>query len=269
MLRTKLDIAALVYMDRRFHRTGDSAEIIVLHRGFGNQREIIRRGIMIILRIAVRVGKMRARAAQLRRAFVHPAHEVIHRAGYDHRDGVRSIVAGIDAHAQQQIAERHRFAGVYGNQRTITGHIGGGLRNRNFAIHRNAALHRQQKRHDLRGARRMHPDLIILGEEHIARIGVDQYRGLAIQPICGQLAVIPGRLRGFDRLRRKRHGLRQRGGTQCRQGNQQNQNKRSKSALHGSILQNIGSCVQLKMFHARNIHAFTSTIIAFEGRFVQ
>ena len=158
---------------------------------------------MVLVGVAVGVGEVGVRAADLHRAAVHQLHKAVHRAGNQHGHRIRAVVARGQHEAQQQIAEAHGLARVHGNQGAVAGDACRRLGNGDLLLQRDSALNAQQQRHDLRGAGRVHAVALVLAEEHVAGGRVHQHGRLGIEHVRGQLRGV-GRVVVLGRARKRR-----------------------------------------------------------------
>ena len=101
----------------------DLAERLVAHGLLGDEGEVVGGGIVRVVVIAVGVGKVRARAADLGGAVVHHGDKFGHAAAHEVGDGVGAVVARMQHRAVEQILKRHALAGVDGHLGTVGGHV--------------------------------------------------------------------------------------------------------------------------------------------------
>ena len=217
-------------VDRGGHRVGgrgdDLAENLVLHGHLGDEGEVVGGGIVRLVVIAVRVGKVRAGAADFGGAVVHHGHKFGYAAAHQVGDGVGAVVAGAEHGAVKQVLERHLFAGVDGHLGTVRRYVLRYVGDGDFLLQGDVAFHGQQERHDFCGAGGVHARQRILVKEHVAGFGVDKHGGLRVQ-VGGQkrAGVV------FIPIRRGGIGLRREAGKQ----REQDKKERDRPATHGKF----------------------------------
>ena len=226
------DNIVLPAVDRGSHgiRGGgsDFAEGLVLHGLLSDERQVVSGGIVRVVVIAVGVGKVCARAADLSGALVHHGHEIVDAAAHQVGNGVGAVVSGFEHGAIQQIAESHHLAGEYRHNGAVRGDVLRHLRDGHFLIKGYIAFQGQQNRHDFGGAGRIHAHQGILVKKHVAIAAVHQHGRLRVKMALFQrpgLVFIP--VVGRDGISRPPKGGK-------RQHNQHQERKRP--ASHGKIL---------------------------------
>ena len=139
-------------------RIADRGEELVAERFLRDAVEVMRRCVMVVVRQAVGVDKVRARAAELLRAGVHTLHERRDAAADIFRDDVTRLVGRGDHGAVEKVLERHGLTDLDVGIARALDHVGiavgiggdGVIQLHVAALDR---LDREQERHDLRQAR--------------------------------------------------------------------------------------------------------------------
>ncbi len=115
-----------------------------------DERHVVRRRVVRVIRQAVRVDEMRIRRAELLRLFRHEPRERVHgpRDVLRHRDG--RIVTRVEHHAVEELAQRDLVSGLQPDRRALRPR---GVSTHGHDIVEVPALEREDQRHDLRRAR--------------------------------------------------------------------------------------------------------------------
>ena len=154
-------------------RVADRGKELMAERFLRDAVEVMRRGIVIVLRQAVGVGKVRAGAAELLRARVHALHERRDAAADILRDDVARLVRRGDHGTVEKVLKRNGLADLdvgIGGDGVIQMHVA--------ALHR---LDREQQRHDLRQARGIGLGVNVAGIVILAAVLVDKHDAVGLQ----------------------------------------------------------------------------------------
>ena len=160
-------------------RIADRGEELVAERFLRDAVEVVRRGVMIVVRQAVGIDEVRAGAAELLRARVHALHERRDAAADVLRDDVARLVGRGDHGAVEKVLERHGLTDLDVGIARALDHVGiavgiGG----DGVIQLNVAaldrLDREQERHDLRQARGIGFGVDVAGIVILAAVLVDE-----------------------------------------------------------------------------------------------
>ena len=199
-------------------RMHDFPEQTVLQRFPGDERQVMRRGMMLLVGHPAGIGKIRARAAQLRGPLIHHREKCIQRTAADKlADLRRDIICGLKHRSVQHISQRKDFPDLRVQIGAAADRIPDArLRHRDLGI-QIAVLDRDERRHDLgqRSRRRLdvHPLLAQNGAgpgiHHTDEItdGIRRFR-----PAFGRIGGhhrgigIRGRFRGTFFRRRRQNG---------------------------------------------------------------
>ena len=158
---------------------------------------------------AVRIGKVRVRAAQRLRARVHHINKRAFTARDQHGDGYACVVARADKERSQQRAPGHFLARVKPHQRRAVG-IGVGLaRYRDRRVQIAYVFKREHQRHYFGGGGGIAARGRILGIQYAPGMAVDKYRAGGRKIGAGQLLGLTG-IVSQRRGRVQRHDQRQR-----------------------------------------------------------
>lgn len=141
--------------------------------------KVMRRGIVIVLRQAMGIGKVRAGAAKLLRARVHALHERRDTAADILRDDVARLVRRGDHGTVEKVLEGHGLADLDVGIARALDHVGIAVfigRDGVAQLHVAALdrLDREQQRHDLRQARGIGLGVNVAGIIILAAVLVDK-----------------------------------------------------------------------------------------------
>ena len=160
-------------------RIADCGEELVAERFLRDAVEVMRRGVMVVVRQAVGVDKVRTGAAELLRARVHALHERRDAAADVLRDDVARLVGRGDHGAVEKVLERHGLTDLDVGIARALDHVGiavgiggdGVIQLHVAALDR---LDREQERHDLRQARGIGFGVDVAGIVILAAVLVDE-----------------------------------------------------------------------------------------------
>ena len=156
-----------------------------MHGDTGNGGQIPGRGVMIIIGQTVGIDKIGIPAAQRLCSLGHVVGKVFHAAPYPFCNGGGRIVTGQQHGCIHQVNQPYLFPGSQLGRGFILRHVHGIFAHRHDLV-RIAAVEGQPHGHDLGGGSRMHPDVRILAENHLAGFCFDQNGGRCIQMSFGQ-----------------------------------------------------------------------------------
>ena len=135
--------------------------------------------------------------ADLRGFFVHPFHESLHTAGFQHGDGIGRVVARTDHQSVKQVELAHLFSGRNGHQRTVCRNVRRLLWDGDDVL-QTAAFQGHHQRQDFGGAGRIATLPAGRLEQHFAAGTVHQYAALRkkINPVQrigpGEVVILRG-----------------------------------------------------------------------------
>ena len=155
-------------------------------RFFRDAVEVVRRGVMVVVRQAVGVGKVRARAAEGLRALVHALHERRDAAADILRDDVARLVGRGDHGAVEKVLKRHGLADLDVGIARALDHVGiavviGGDGVAQVHVAALDRLDREQERHDLRQARGVGFGVDVAGIVILAAVLVGEQDAVGLQ----------------------------------------------------------------------------------------
>ena len=172
--------------DGMLDRVADRGKELVAERFLRDAVEVMRRGVMIVLRQAVGVGKVRASAAELLRARVHALHERRDAAADIFRDDVARLVRRGDHGTVKKVLEGHGLADLDVGIARALDHVGiavGIGRDGVAQLHVAALdrLDREQERHDLRQARGIGLGVDVAGIVILTAVLIDEHDAVGLQ----------------------------------------------------------------------------------------
>ena len=161
-----------------FRRIGDER---ILPRRDEDAVDVLRRAVMILVRQAVRVGEMRTRAAELLRLVVHARDERRPvAAGGSLRQHVARLVHRGDQRARERVHDRDLLAGAEFEAAPALQVVEDALLDDDHVVRVKtpllAVLGDEQRRHELRQARRLSPDGGVLRKQDHARFLLHEKR---------------------------------------------------------------------------------------------
>ena len=167
-------------------RVADRGKELMAERFLRDAVEVMRRGIVIVLRQAMGIGKVRAGAAELLRARVHALHERRDAAADILRDDVARLVGRGDHGTVEKVLKRHGLADLDVGIARALDHVGiavviggdGVIQMHIAALH---SLDRKQQRHDLRQARGISLGVNVAGIVILAAVLVDEHDAVGLQ----------------------------------------------------------------------------------------
>ena len=167
-------------------RVADRGEELMAERFFRDAVEVMRRGVMIVVRQAVGVNKVRARAAEGLRALVHALHEGRDAAADILRDDVARLVGRGDHGAVEKVLKRHGLADLDVGIARALDHVGiavviGGDGVAQVHVAALDRLDREQERHDLRQARGVGFGVDVAGIVILAAVLVGEQDAVGLQ----------------------------------------------------------------------------------------
>ena len=151
----------------------------MVHALAGDEKNISRGGVMVIVRHAVGVCKMRAGAAKLRCARVHALYKGAYRACDVLGDNVARLVCRGKRRAVEKIAQAHRLAAVDIRGRAVV--LKAGLarrRGRHHIVGRGRSGLDQQQRHYLRKTCRLAARVCVDIKKYPAAAHIAEQRAL-------------------------------------------------------------------------------------------
>ena len=174
-----LQIRRLIMLVRRRNgvacRPGNNPEGLVLVCRFGNQRHIVRRRVMVLVKQTVRIGKMRVGTSQLRRFFVHHVHKMLHRTANMLRHCVGTFICRIQHNRVQALLHRHLLPVIAVDSGTLS--IVDRIIRKCDDLIQIGILQREKRRHDFRDTCRIIPLIAVFFVQNRPRRHLHQYHG--------------------------------------------------------------------------------------------